>query len=423
MTVSFLNLLLIGVINLKIGTFAKKFNVANNTIRYYISLGLIVPLKKGSQYTFDKTCLEDMSLIAELKQFHFTLQEIHKLLSFKRITLFSNPEDIAFFIHMLNEKKQMIVQDVQALNHTIDKMDKKIVQLSQLKLAKAVTGVPFQFIPLLYCPTCQGPLRMQDALIQNQHISTASLHCHCGYEAVIKDGIVITTRKASEVPMQYHFYEQDVFERIHPSLISIIEKGSQWIFTKMKQDVQPGMVVIETHVHSFVFLPKYLTSLQPNALYIFCGDTLEMMQKLKDKIDHINPNLSILYLVNSDLHFPLKHGSIDFVIDSLSFNDHSLFHEIFPLEKIKPYLHQKSKIIGNFSYYDANAKSLANMRELYKGSNRFNLCPGYYEEHMKRNEFRITEQEYVGNTMNPGRYVDFHMDEEKLHFIAYTATQ
>lgn len=110
--------------------------------------------------------------------------------------------------------------------------------------------------------------------------------------------------------------------------------------------MRPGQVVIETHCESYVFLPKFMTSLQTYALNNFCGVSLDMMTTLKNKMEHINPNLSELYVLNHDMLFPLKHRAM--VIDSLSFNDHSLSHNYFPLHKLEAYLHTKNPYYWQF---------------------------------------------------------------------------
>ncbi|MDZ7671924.1 MAG: MerR family transcriptional regulator [Halanaerobiales bacterium] len=41
---------------MKISEFSNKYNISNDTVRYYMELNLIVPIKKGKHYYFDKGC-------------------------------------------------------------------------------------------------------------------------------------------------------------------------------------------------------------------------------------------------------------------------------------------------------------------------------------------------------------------------------
>lgn len=92
---------------MKIGAFAKKFGVSVDTVRYYIELELLLPDKKASaQYEFTPSCVDDMAFINEMKQYHFTLQEIRQMLLLKRIADFTVAEDVnRYYLRWMDEKK------------------------------------------------------------------------------------------------------------------------------------------------------------------------------------------------------------------------------------------------------------------------------------------------------------------------------
>lgn len=90
---------------MKIGQFAKDFNVSIDTVRHYIEKGLLIPEKINTQYQMNTICLEDMALINELKLYRFSLKEIHKILSLKRLTNNGNNEDMSYFRNLLVEKR------------------------------------------------------------------------------------------------------------------------------------------------------------------------------------------------------------------------------------------------------------------------------------------------------------------------------
>ncbi|WP_052343547.1 MerR family transcriptional regulator [Bacillus massiliigorillae] len=93
---------------MKIGSFAKLFNVSIDTIRYYIEIGLIVPEKKGTQFHMNESCINDMELIVELKALQFSLKEIQKFLSYKRLTI---NIDVSYYQRMLLEKKNRFLRE------------------------------------------------------------------------------------------------------------------------------------------------------------------------------------------------------------------------------------------------------------------------------------------------------------------------
>ena len=64
---------------IKIGDFAKLFNVSINTVRFYEEKGLLTPayidIYNGYRY-FDENNISDMSKILLLKKLDFTLEDI-----------------------------------------------------------------------------------------------------------------------------------------------------------------------------------------------------------------------------------------------------------------------------------------------------------------------------------------------------------
>lgn len=406
---------------MRIGTFAKKLGVTIDTVRYYIELGLVIPVKKDAQFVFDQTCMDDMTLITELKQYQFTLNEILKVLSFKRITLFTDNEDIDFYIQTLLEKKQQLLQEKQQIVQSVRLIEEKVESLCKMSVIENATGVPLSFVSRFHCPECQVTLRVKEAQIQGEYLFSGRMECGCGYMAEIEDGIMITPVNNQAPKNEYYIYDREMFHEMTPGLISVLEKGNLWIYKRMAEEDLTNRVVIQTNIETFVFSPKFVAALQPDVFYIFTGNSLEMLHKLKAKIQHINSQLPVLYIVNNDMRIPIKHQSIDCVIDSLSFNEYSMFNNSFALEKLLPYLKKNSFIVGFTSYYGTHAKSLANMVRFFPHSFPKNLHQGFVEGNLSEYGFKVTEKEYLGFVTNPGEYIEFHVEKEKIHFSAYLA--
>lgn len=80
---------------MRIGEFCKRFRVSEDTIRYYIKMGILVPDTQNRQYRFDTSSEADMEMILRLKSEGFTLREIHRIVSLYRLSQFAAPEDKA----------------------------------------------------------------------------------------------------------------------------------------------------------------------------------------------------------------------------------------------------------------------------------------------------------------------------------------
>ena len=58
---------------MRIGALAKQYNISIETIRYYISIGLLIPEKKGAQFQFSAQEEEILAMIQHLKSLRFKL--------------------------------------------------------------------------------------------------------------------------------------------------------------------------------------------------------------------------------------------------------------------------------------------------------------------------------------------------------------
>lgn len=180
-------------------------------------------------------------------------------------------------------------------------------------------------------------------------------------------------------------------------------------------------LIVETNVDVYVFLPKYISLLKPDALYMFCGTSRALLTRLKQRLAQLNPELQILYVENSDWRLPLAPASVDLVIDSFSINDSSLISPAFPLKAMLPYLKTDASVIGNYLFYQPCAKSLAHIRDSFLQAHERTYYPTYLADNLSGLGLELTEQETIGHTTNPGSYLRYHVPHEKLHLLAYTA--
>ncbi|MEK4029770.1 MerR family transcriptional regulator [Pseudobacillus sp. FSL P4-0506] len=408
---------------MRISSFAKKFNVSIDTIRYYMNLGLLIPVKTGTYYDFDQTCEDDMKIITELKSFEFTLNEIREIIDLKRITLLRDHEDLALYMQMLERKKEEISFEISKLYSTIQEIDQKIDAVRQKETSKPGTGFSLSFIPFLRCPVCSGSFQFQNALIHNDSIIDASIHCTCGYHAEIHKSILYAPDLDDSTQNSAYLYEQKTVKEMSPELVKVIEKCSLFTYQKLKNVDLENKVVMEPCIDTFVFLPKYLHLLSENAYYIFCGSKQEMVEKLKAKIDSINPALKVLYIVNSSLHLPLANKSIDYLIDSISFNDYALFNHVFPLAKLTNLCKKDATIIGCLAYYKQGAKSIRKMKELYPSAYLKNFEKDFIKANIDNYQFQLTETLSIGEVKKPGIYIEHHVEEESMIFEGYIAKE
>lgn len=406
---------------MKIGAFAKKFNVSIDTVRYYIKIGLLVPNRINKQYQMNQKCEDDMYFIMQLKNLLFSLEEIHKVLSIKRLINSTDNYDIAFFEDQLVSKEKELIKERDKMTIAIKLIQEMLhSNYPETKQSNFHSGVPVMFIPLLSCPMCNNTFQIENASMHGSHLFKGTLICIvCGYKSSIDEGILIT-EDVTASPYAYSPYEIDI-EKWGLSFVSSLEKAKFWALSELRKYDLEKKVIIETNVEILMFLPEHLASLSKDAHYIFTSYSLEILKTLKNRIEKSNPDLNVLYIVNSDMVLPLKNKSIDFFIDSLSLNQFSLLYNESPMNIMKKYLSKDTKIIGTYIHYQPSAKSLKNIQTHYPNPDINAFYPNYLERRFSEINFFINEIKVFGSIANPGKYFIYHMKNEEIVHIVYTA--
>ena len=74
-------MVVLGVVNMQIKDFAKKYQIQTDTIRYYEKESILKPKRRDNGYReYDEDSEKQLQLIIVLKQLGFTIKEIQQLL-------------------------------------------------------------------------------------------------------------------------------------------------------------------------------------------------------------------------------------------------------------------------------------------------------------------------------------------------------
>lgn len=405
---------------MRIGKFAEKFNVKLETIRYYIEEDLLIPQKKGHYYHFDDEVIEDMRLILKLKSYHFSIKEIAQALTVKRLTPFITKEDHSFLLPALEEKKKELQKQITEYEHSIHQIEEEVQRYNTMAIERVTTkGISLSFLPFLHCPLCQKELILLEAQIVNQQIYNGLLECSCHYQATIENGIIMTHHLDEEAYNKFYIYDLKMIQTINSSLVNVIEKCSLHVKKKFLEEDLRGKIILESHVDTYVFLNRFSKELNPDALYIFTGSTVPMLKILKTEMETQNPQLNVLYILNSGLDLPLKKQCIDIVIDSYSFNEFSLFHNAYPMKRLENYLSKTSVVYGSYFTYEDLSKTLINKNKLYPHSLFENLTPSFMSLNMRHCNKTLTLNKKIGTISDPGKYLKYHVQGEEASFYSY----
>lgn len=357
---------------MKFGKFAQKFDVSKDTLRYYIKNGLLLPKKKGGQYSFDSQSSEDMEFILSMKEFGFTIDEINKLISLKRNL---HPRDYrfnSFILDELDKKKSNLKMEIDRLYKKIDLLEK--TKLSYLKEESSFQklGVSINLLKYLTCPSCGFPMDLDDARIEKSYIMSAKLKCsNCDSKLYIEDGIIVNDDfeslpiKMEDLPIKenYEYWlgthlamnwkelkylNQTEFQRVFLSY--------QWLYERLvssKISNRPS-IIMTSEINSGRFLFYHLLNklddknpLRKSFIIVVLPDK-KKAKKLKNLLETLGTRLDLAIICANPNNIPIKEGCVDIFLD-----DYSSFYYLLREKKVlmddsdfMKYLSKEGEIFG-----------------------------------------------------------------------------
>lgn len=411
---------------MKIGEFARRFSTNINTIRYYVNNGLLVPETRNKQYRFNEQTIEDMKLIIRLKQFRFSIGQIHEILSLTRVSNLTAHDDILDYAAILEEKKVFLNTELNTLQLSIKELENYIENIRKLcdthtaRVRK--TGVPLEALQFLCCPHCESTLNFSDTSIENGQIINANVACACGYKASIVNGIFITEgRQISE----YDFPDLDrkFYKDLPASWMTLFQRSYNWVYNKMRTVDLKGKVVLENHINCYFFLYTVLAKLDPGAIYIVSDKYPEVVTLYKELIENQNLGLKILFLADSTFHYPLRRGCVDLYIDYCAMNEYSIFDtKTDLLDIVHPFCKHDADILGTYFYFDPRSASHRKLLHEYPVCRTDNYLLSHFEECTRRNALSMLDSElngYVTEVGSKNRNFTFHVGGDRLYLHSY----
>lgn len=411
---------------MKIGQFAKKFQVSTATVRYYIELGLIIPIKEGAQFKFDQKNIEDMEFILMLKSFNFNLKDIMPALSIKRLTKFKDPKANEIYKAMLNEKKNDLNNQISDLNNAINQINKQINLVGDLIIedCNKVSGVPVKMLGYFACPHCGNTLTLNNTTISNGCIISGIMQCPCNYSAKILDGILFADEGENiNVP---DYSDGGLVKDLSFDLINVQIKSYRWMIKNLSTRDLNEKLFITTDRFAGGFFTENSALLPKNNIYIFVYNSIAALKHLKKRIDAMNLGLDILYILSDTFELPIKENSVDFFIDDLSTSNFLFFHDFYPIEKLYKYLSDRAYIIGSLFLYNKSVRTIKNIIADYTTADVEKLCSiEKYKDALERHQFSLTKLCSLESIENPGEGVEFsfHKKGDKLLLYNYIATK
>lgn len=405
---------------MKIGEISRRSNLSIATIRYYINTGLIVPVKKNTKYVFNQHDLQTVNFITQLKDMGFSIADIHRILSLKRVSNWVEPEDLIDYTNLLHQQKALLEREMQGVQEKLDSIEREFQALETRRLySSKASGVPTRALELLVCPYCKVPLRLENAQMNYQYIQSCTLHCGCSYTADIRDGIIYT--KGGEIS-RYDKPDTNrtIYKEMPSELVTYFQMSYNWIFPRLNREPDRPKTILETHLNSFFFLYKHLDKLSHGNLYIICDKFAEIVEMYKANLERLGLDLDIVYIVNNDNALPIQDGVVDVLVDYCSTNEHEIFFPSFLLEDFYPLLREGGEVLSAYFSFDADSRSLKQLQGSYPENTPENYQLWHFEEGIKP-LYQVRERERIGVARQSGEGIAFifHHDGENLYIDCF----
>lgn len=345
---------------MRIGKFSEKHGVTQDTIRYYLDIGLLVTKKKGGQYQFSESDSKDMEQIMELKQLDFSLTDIQKILSFQRISGTNTDVFRKLYLPFLEAKKEKVDKELVKYNKMKEYLTLRIDEMKQQGVEKGdKLGIPMSALKILVCPLCQRSLNISDGTIHDNMIMKANIHCKCGYQVNINHGVLIDESAVrtkmlygKKMPSKEEFLNNS--SHVH---VNFIYKGMATLveYINKYQQIQTEFILELDNCVGF-FLLQYIKYLSPNSTYILVEYDLERLLYLKRNLEMYYDHQHFIFLCCDHNRLPIAKASIDIAVDAHMTRAFAQSHGEFLLDYVYPLIKDKGLLVGNYLYAGSNSK-------------------------------------------------------------------
>ncbi|GAB6109514.1 MerR family transcriptional regulator [Fusibacter bizertensis] len=347
---------------MKIGQFANLNHTSIDTVRHYMSLGLIVPEKQNKQFEFDENCLDDFQEITTLKNIGFTLSEIQQLMLYRRIGKLTAYDRRITYTSFFEKKKKQIEFEINKLNSMNQNLDtalrdmKKQLEIDQSAYIEPF-GIKLNALELLCCPQCHQPLNIAEGNIQNGQLINANLKCEQKHQVQVIDGILsvnnlLPTNDSDKSNADIHQYSENyIDEYINTTHIDYLQKlheGLQWSSRHIDFEGLTSDVALELGSGHGYFMRHMIDRFPETFTYIAVDHDPIKLRWLKKIIERSQPKCTVIFICTDFTQIPLKPSSIDMLLDISGSSNYAFDYSDFLLEKIDFLVKEDAKIHGYY---------------------------------------------------------------------------
>jgi len=415
-------------IEMKIGPFARRNQTSIDTVRHYISLGLLMPEKINTQYVFDEECTRDFEEVLQLKAIGFSLSEIQQLILYRRIGRLTEYHRRLTYRSFFKRKMALIESEIQKLkamgiklSEVLDKME-----AGDRAAIKDPEGLPLDALELFACPDCHGSLEIAQGRIEGGMLTDGTLACSCGYKLHLVDGIVMTPDlkhtyeavKSTDLDRTSEEYIDAYINTTHMAYLKRLYAGLEWSRRWISKIPLEGATVLELGSGYGYFLRHTLDRFPRSATYIAVDHDPVKILWLKKTIESSRPDCRVIFLCADFLNLPLKAGGVDLLLDISGSSNYALEHPEFLLHETDPLLKDGAHLMGHYILFD-NFSASSRIPVTLRGGFRINSI----RSHLKTLQFDRLDDLITEAVDQGGPLEDYFVEGERVRAYLFSGVK
>ncbi|MFO7814382.1 MAG: MerR family transcriptional regulator [Halanaerobiales bacterium] len=398
---------------MKISEFSNKYNLSNDTVRYYMKLNLLVPQKKGGHYQFDKECEKDIKEILRLKNMDFTLQEIKKILYFKRIGKLSSYQKNKYYQSLYKNKIEEIEERISGLKKSRDDLEEKINKLDKInKDEKTIFGISLDALSVFSCPVCNNELSLSAESVKNNQIIQGSLSCNCGKSLMIKEGIIYDINPPESKQVEENHIEKYI-QNTHPDFMDKSYNSMEWLKKELNNEDLENKIILEPGTGYGYFLRQIYNELPESSYYICVDNNPEINRYLKSILEMTGKHPNVIFITSNLPKLPLKKNVVDLLVDFTGTSCYCFENKEFLLPLLDNYLKEKVILLATFIIYKKFGPN-----SIVDRSYRSNFRYEKIKKNIEKQGFDLekeqkSEVQYIRESM--GKHEDFAQPGDRIY--------
>ena len=407
---------------MKISQFSNKYGVSNDTVRYYMELNLLTPVKKGGHYFYDERCESQIRDVLTLKDMGFSLQEIKNIFNFKRMGKLTTYQKNNYYQDIYQSKLEEINNQIAQLKDAKVRLIEKIEKLKTKNNDRNITlGINLSTLSIFACPDCNSDLLLSAKKVEANQVIDGSLNCECGQSIKIKDGIIFVENENKDNDENPDNDEEQV-EVTHienyirdtdPEFIDKSYQTLEWLKRQFEQEDLSEKVILEPGSGYGHFLRQVYDQLPEDSIYICVDNQLQINKYLKQYLELTGKRSNVIF-INADLpKLPLKDNLVDLMVDFTGTSCYCFENKGFLPQLLDNYLKPETIFTAIFIIYHKFGP-----HNYVERPYRHNFMINNVKNNLLEQNFVIKEEvktETVEIKKMPGKYEDFANPGDKIY--------